>query len=100
MAERFRESDELLLGVAPEGTRGKVAFWKSGFYHIAVESGVPLGLGFLDYDRKLCGLGPYVIPTGNVGEDMDKIRAFYRNVRGKHPELQSEPRLREETQPA
>lgn len=96
MAGRFRESDELLLGVAPEGTRGKVAFWKSGFYHIAVESGVPLGLGFLDYDRKLCGLGPYLTPTGNFTEDMDKIRDFYRNVRGKHPQLQSEPRLREE----
>lgn len=99
MAERFRRSDEFVLALAPEGTRGKVAFWKSGFYRIAVESGVPLGLGFLDYDRKLCGLGPYVTPTGNVREDMDKIRAFYQNVRGKRPELQSEPRLREEAQP-
>jgi 1-acyl-sn-glycerol-3-phosphate acyltransferase len=100
LAERFRAGDELVLALAPEGTRGKVPHWKSGFYHIAVESGVPIGLGFLDYGRKLCGLGPYVTPTGNVREDMDKLRAFYRNVRGKHPELQTEPRLREESHTA
>lgn len=97
MAERFRAADELILALAPEGTRGRVSHWKSGFYHIATESGVPIGLGFLDYERKLCGLGPYVTPTGNVREDMDRVRAFYQNIRGKHPELESEPRLREET---
>ncbi len=57
LAEKFKSSEELVLAVPPEGTRGKVAFWKSGFYHIAAESGVPIGLGYLDYDRKLCGLG-------------------------------------------
>jgi 1-acyl-sn-glycerol-3-phosphate acyltransferase len=97
MSERFKAGDELILAVAPEGTRARVSFWKSGFYHIAVGSGVPIGLAFLDYDRKLCGLGPFIEPTGNARADMDKIRAFYRNIRAKHPELESEPRLREET---
>ena len=100
MAERFKASDALVLGVAPEGTRGKVPFWKSGFYHIAAESGVPIGLGYLDYGRKLCGLGMFVTPGGNLQEDMDKIRGFYRDIRGKHPEFESEPRLREETSAA
>ena len=97
MAEKFKSSDDLVLAVPPEGTRSKVDVWKSGFYHIASESGVPIGLGYLDYDRKLCGLGMFVIPSGNVNEDMNKIRGFYRSVRGKHPDLESEPRLREET---
>src|SRR2546423_12675661 len=97
MAEKFKSSDDLVLAVPPEGTRSKVVVWKSGFYHIASESGVPIGLGYLDYDRKLCGLGMFVIPSGNVNEDMNKIRGFYRSVRGKHPDLESEPRLREET---
>ena len=96
MAERFRSSDELVLAIPPEGTRSKVDLWKSGFYHIASHSGVPIGLGYLDYERKLCGLGMFVIPGGNVNEDMDKIRAFYRNIRGKYPHLESEPRLQEE----
>jgi len=96
-AEKFRSSDYLVLAIPPEGTRRKVALWKSGFYHIASQSGVPIGLGYLDYERKLCGLGMFVIPSGNVKEDMNKIRAFYRNIRGKYPDLETEPRLQEET---
>ena len=97
MAEQFRSRDELVLAVPPEGTRSKVAVWKSGFYHIAAESRVPIGLGYLDYDRKLCGLGMFVTPSGDVREDMNQIRGFYRSIRGKYPDLESEPRLREET---
>jgi 1-acyl-sn-glycerol-3-phosphate acyltransferase len=96
MAEKLRSSDELVLAIPPEGTRSKVDVWKSGFYHIAAESGVPIGLGYLDYDRKLCGLGMFVLPSGDVRVDMDKIRGFYRSIRGKYPDLESEPRLREE----
>jgi 1-acyl-sn-glycerol-3-phosphate acyltransferase len=97
MAEKFKSSDYLVLAVSPEGSRGKVAVWKSGFYHIASQSGVPIGLGYLDYDRKLCGIGTFIIPSGNVNKDMNTIRAFYQNIRGKYPDLESEPRLQDET---
>jgi 1-acyl-sn-glycerol-3-phosphate acyltransferase len=97
MADTFNSRDDLVVAVPPEGTRRKVSVWKSGFYHMAAESGVPIGLGYLDYGRKLCGVGLFVIPSGNVHEDMDRIRDFYRPISGKYPDLQSEPRLREET---
>jgi 1-acyl-sn-glycerol-3-phosphate acyltransferase len=97
MVEQFKQRDELVLAVPPEGTRSKVNAWKSGFYHIASGAVVPIGLGYLDYDRKLCGVGKFVMPSGNVTEDMGQIRSFYRDIRGKHPELESEPRLREES---
>jgi 1-acyl-sn-glycerol-3-phosphate acyltransferase len=97
MAEQFSSRDYLVLAVPPEGTRRRVDFWKSGFYHIAAESGVPIGLGYLDYERKLCGLGMFVKPGPDIKEDMDIIRNFYREIRGRHPALESEPRLREET---
>ena len=48
MAEKFRTSNYLVLAVPPEGTRSKVDLWKSGFYHIASQSGVPIGLAYLD----------------------------------------------------
>ena len=96
MAEQFRSRDYLVLAVPPEGTRSRVDCWKSGFYHIAAQSGVPIGLGYLDYERKLCGLGMFVKPSGDIKEDMDEIRSFYRDIRGRYPELESEPRLREE----
>jgi 1-acyl-sn-glycerol-3-phosphate acyltransferase len=97
MAKRFHSTNDLVLAIPPEGTRSKVSVWKSGFYHIAAESGVPIGLGYLDYSRKLSGLGMFVMPSGNVREDMNKIRGFYRDVRGRYPELECEPRLLEET---
>ena len=95
-AEMFRSHERLVLAVPPEGTRRKVKYWRSGFYHIALQSAVPIGLGFLDYPTKRCGLGPLIVPTGNVRHDMDSIRVFYHEIHGKHPALQGEPRLREE----
>ena len=96
MAERFEKSDYLILAVPPEGTRRRVDLWKSGFYHIAAQGGVPIALGYLDYGRKLSGIGAYLMPSGDINADMDTIRTFYRDIRGKYPEGESEPRLQEE----
>ncbi len=96
IAERFHESTDLILAVPPEGTRSKVGYWKSGFYHIALNAGVPVGFGYLDYERRCCGLGGFLHPTGNIRDDMDVVRAFYESVKGKHPEKVSPIRLREE----
>ena len=96
MAEKLKHTDDLILAVPPEGTRKRVDEWKSGFYHIAREAAVPIGLGYLDYERKLCGLGEFVMPTGDIAADMNAIRAFYQDIRGKYPHLESQPRLREE----
>ncbi len=92
----FAEQPRLVLGVPPEGTRGKVDYWKSGFYHIARGARVPIGLGYLDYERRATGIGGFVTPTGDVRADMERVRAFYVRVRGKYPERQGVPRLREE----
>ena len=96
MVEVFGEKDDFVLVVPSEGTRARVEFWKSGFYHIAREANVPIVLSYLDYARKRGGFGPAVIPSGNVRDDMDVIRDFYADKSGKHPHLFAEPRLREE----
>ncbi|WP_324993267.1 lysophospholipid acyltransferase family protein [Hyalangium sp.] len=96
VAERFQQAEELVLGISPEGTRKKVEYWKSGFYHIARAAQVPVGMGFLDFGRKVAGLGPLLPLTGDVRADMDQVRAFYRDLRGKLPEFECIPRLREE----
>ncbi len=99
-ASLFAREERLVLSVPPEGTRGKVDYWKSGFYHIARSASVPIGLGYLDYTRKVTGIGGFLATTGDVRADMDRIRAFYREVRGKYPDLQGIPRLREEDETA
>lgn len=69
--------------LAPEGTRNKVNYWKTGFYHIANGANVPIVMGFLDYAKKVGGIGPIFMPTGNIDYDMEEIRAFYVNIKGK-----------------
>ena len=88
--ERFQQRDRLVLVVPPSGTRKRVLYWKSGFYHIANGAGVPIVLGFLDYRRKVGGFGPIVQPTGDIDADMAVIRAFYRDISGKYPLKESQ----------
>jgi 1-acyl-sn-glycerol-3-phosphate acyltransferase len=92
----FDQNEELVLAVPAEGTRGKGKYWKSGFYHIARGANVPIALGYLDYKTKTGGIGPLVMPTGDVRKDMDVIRAFYAGLEGKQHEHFTPPRLREE----
>lgn len=86
----FNSMDELILIVPPEGTRGKVRCWKTGFYHIAYGAKVPIAMGFIDFKRKTGGFGPTFFPTGKIEEDMAQIQAFYKNFKGKREDLWSE----------
>ena len=74
----------LQLIVPPEGTRSKTRYWKTGFYHIAVAAQVPIVLAYMDYERKISGLGPMFVPTGDLEADMVKIKAFYLPFKGKN----------------
>ncbi|MEW9897552.1 lysophospholipid acyltransferase family protein [Chitinivorax sp. PXF-14] len=86
MVEVFNRSERLVVTIPPEGTRQKVRYWKTGFYHIAKGANVPIVLAFLDFRRKVGGFGPVFRPTGNVEADMAEIQAFYKNISGKNPD--------------
>jgi 1-acyl-sn-glycerol-3-phosphate acyltransferase len=81
----FNEREDFVLGLTPEGTRGWTDHWKTGFYRIAQGAGVRIQLVFIDYKRKVCGMGPIFAPTGDLEADMIKIREFYRHVEPKFP---------------
>ena len=74
----------LQLIVPPEGTRDKTRFWKTGFYYIAQGAQVPIVMAYLDYDKKIGGLGPVFQPTGNIDADMEAIKSFYAPFKGKN----------------
>ncbi|WDP89213.1 MAG: lysophospholipid acyltransferase family protein [Desulfobacter sp.] len=84
MANEFSSADRLVVTIAPSGTRQRVTKWKTGFYRIASAAGVPIVLGFIDYKKKVIGIGPAVIPTGHLDSDMKKIQLFYRNKSGRY----------------
>lgn len=81
---------QAVLVISPEGTRRHTAHWKTGFYYIAQGAGVPVVLGYVDYRRKRCGLGPALVPSGDIEADLAIIRDFYRDKTPRHPEKMSE----------
>ncbi|QYF94166.1 lysophospholipid acyltransferase family protein [Massilia sp. PAMC28688] len=80
----FQERERLAVIVAPEGTRGKVTHWKTGFYHMAHGAGVPIAMAYLDYARKRGGIGRMFVTTGDITADMAEIQQFYSGISGKH----------------
>jgi 1-acyl-sn-glycerol-3-phosphate acyltransferase len=71
------------LIVPPEGTRGRTRHWKTGFYFIAQQAQVPIILAFLDYERRVGGLGPVFVPTSDVESDLLAIKRFYAPIKGR-----------------
>jgi 1-acyl-sn-glycerol-3-phosphate acyltransferase len=96
MARIFSEREALGLVVPAEATRARTEYWKSGFYYIALTAGVPIVMSYLDYARKVGGIGPAFMPTGDVAHDMDAVRRFYADKQGKYPEAFGPVRLHEE----
>ena len=81
--DAIKENDQLFLIVPPEGTRSKVTYWKTGFYHIAQGAGVPILMGFLDFKRKTSGIAGTYTTTGDLEVDMNHIKAIYAPISGK-----------------
>ena len=97
MVQQVHAGEVFGLVITPDGTRGGHDHWKSGFYRIARETNLPVTLGYVDRTTMTSGLGPTIELTGDVAEDMDRIRAFYADKAGFHPHKRVEPRLVQES---
>lgn len=86
MTDLFKQHPELVMLVTPEGTRARQEQWKTGFYYVAVNAGVPIALAYMDYEQKKAGVGKIIHPTGNFEEDMAEIMDFYAGIQAKFPE--------------
>jgi 1-acyl-sn-glycerol-3-phosphate acyltransferase len=89
MAAEFARHERFTLVIAPEGTRGLTAGWKSGFYRIAVAARVPVALGFMDYARREGGILAYLTLTGDREADLATIARYYAERPGKRQSLAS-----------
>ena len=70
------------LAIAPEGTRGKVKKWRTGFYYIALKANIPIIMCQLDYEhREARFLDPFH-PTGNIEQDLHYIQTQFQDVKG------------------
>lgn len=96
IATAFSKADDMVLVIAPEGTRSHRPYWKSGFYEIARATGSPIVLAALDADTRRVRVGPTIETTSDVRADMDRIRAFYAPYHGIKPERAGRVRLKVE----
>ncbi|MDD7505499.1 MAG: 1-acyl-sn-glycerol-3-phosphate acyltransferase [Actinomycetaceae bacterium] len=101
IVEQAKASDDFILVLAPEGTRAKKDYWRSGFYYIAQGANLPIHFGFIDKGKlHAYGWKDSIRVSGDVVADMDKIRAFYADKSGLRPELKTPPLLRVEVEDA
>ncbi|WP_199553404.1 1-acyl-sn-glycerol-3-phosphate acyltransferase [Sandaracinobacteroides hominis] len=82
--EAFETSEQLLIAIAPEGTRGSVGEWKSGFYHIARLANVPIIFAVMDYGTRTVRISGEIWPSGDYAADLAVIRTHYADARGRH----------------
>ena len=85
LIDLFNQNKELVTMIPAEGTRSLVKEFRKGFYHVANGAQVPIALGYLDYKKKIAGIGPLFYPTGNIESDLQEIYAFYRTIHARHP---------------
>ena len=92
--EAAREAGETFwLALAPEGTRKLTEGWRSGFYRVARDAAVPLGIAFFDFERKRVVIESFLMLTGDPARDMPAIAARLTEAHGCRPDQASPIRL-------
>lgn len=95
ISDLFDRSGQLILALAPEGTRSKTDHWKTGFYHIARAANVPIVMAYLDFGQRQVGIGGAFYPGDDIEATFAQIRQFYQGRRGKHPDKESQIQVRQ-----
>lgn len=86
LVREFASREQLILGISPEGTRHKVAAWKTGFWHIARDAQVPIQLVGIDFASKQLVFGPLYSVSTDMASDFAKMRRFFQQMTAKYPE--------------
>ena len=86
VVQLFNEKEEFIINIAPEGTRKKTEKLKTGFYYIALNAKIPLVLISFDWENKELNFSRPIYVTGDYGKDIQKLKAFYKGIKGKIPE--------------
>ena len=94
--QEFAANEEMMLVIAPEGTRSRADYWRSGFYKITLGADVPLLMAAIDGPTKRVMVSAPFKLTGDVGGDMDRIRAFFHGWNGINPGQGTPVQLRNE----
>lgn len=81
----FVRLEARVLAIAPEGTRKRVARFRTGFLHIARGARVPVLLAALDWEARCVRMGPLIEPGEDVEADRARIERHFACIRGRNP---------------
>lgn len=84
VAARIRASDAYVLGISPEGTR-KARAWKTGFHRIARAADVPVVPVWIDYGRRVLGIGAPTTLGDDVDADLARLGASFDARMARYP---------------
>lgn len=87
LAMTAMQNKNFRLCITPEGTRSLNPEWKKGFYYIALKARIPILLYGIDYDRRLISCTKSFIPSGDIEKEMHAIKLYFKDFKGKNPEL-------------
>lgn len=94
MQDAAARGERFWLAVAPEGTRSLTTGWRTGAYQVAVQAGVPVGLAYFDFERRIVSLARFVKLTGDMQADFAAFADYLGSRVGKRPALASPIRPR------
>ncbi len=87
MVSLFNNSEKMILGLAPEGTRSKTVEWKKGFLYIANQANVPVIPISLDFAKKEVEILPQHQVCHDIDKSLTQIKSLYSQVCAKNPHL-------------
>ena len=96
IVELIQSNEKIWLALAPEGTRSFTPYWKTGFYHIAERTNLPIVMFYLDMKSKTIGYSDLFHVTGNIEDDMLKINDYYSDKEGYNPQQTSTIQTKEQ----
>ncbi len=82
MKQKKADGQYFWLALSPEGTRRLTDGWRSGFYRLALEADVPVGLAGLDYSRKRLVFRDFVRLTGDEDRDLEYMAKSLQDFHG------------------
>lgn len=84
VVRQFAQRRELVLGLAPEGTRQNVSRFRTGYHRMASEAEVPVVMAALDYPSRTVTLGERFVLTGDIDADTARLQERFARYRGRN----------------
>ncbi|MDG2393348.1 MAG: 1-acyl-sn-glycerol-3-phosphate acyltransferase [Thalassotalea sp.] len=86
IVKEFSKQPQLILGLAPEGTRSKVGKWKTGFLHIAKQANIPVVPVQLNFKHKQVMFFEKRMITAAIDDELQQMQNLFSADCAKKPQ--------------